>query len=197
MRRTTNQINRTKKEGYSLNRIKTATQSGLHGDVNSSPAVSVKQPGNIKAQTQTWPIRQFLFVIVPLERLWPSALRRCGLIPSWSCGKSRTHTVFLHCSETTEELGMGMMEWMKMECWVLDGLGQITGLDVLSEDCSSFQFKCCGFTNYTDFLGSKFEKENDGNLPPSCCWTNGSPCRRGEAQRSNVQVRKHDSNSVS
>lgn len=59
-----------------------------------------------------------------------------------------------------------------------------------SEDlCSSFQLNCCGFTNYTDFVGSKFEKENRGNLPPSCCWTNSAPCRPGEAQRSNVQVR--------
>ncbi|XP_056893421.1 tetraspanin-1 [Takifugu flavidus] len=49
------------------------------------------------------------------------------------------------------------------------------------------ELKCCGFTNYTDFVGSKFEKENQGNLPPSCCWTNSSPCRPGEAQRSNVQ----------
>lgn len=78
-----------------------------------------------------------------------------------------------------------------IECWFLDALGQTNWLNVPSEDfSSSFQLKCCGFTNYTDFMGSKFEKENQGNLPPSCCWTNSSPCRPGEAQRSNVQVRK-------
>uniref|UniRef100_H3C1Q2 Tetraspanin n=1 Tax=Tetraodon nigroviridis TaxID=99883 RepID=H3C1Q2_TETNG len=49
------------------------------------------------------------------------------------------------------------------------------------------ELRCCGFTNYTDFVGSRFEKENQGNLPLSCCWTNSSPCRSGEAQRSKVQ----------
>ncbi|XP_070765645.1 tetraspanin-1 [Enoplosus armatus] len=49
------------------------------------------------------------------------------------------------------------------------------------------ELKCCGFTNYTDFVGSKFEKENRGSLPPSCCWTNSAPCSPGEAERSAVQ----------
>lgn len=51
------------------------------------------------------------------------------------------------------------------------------------------QLKCCGFTNYTDFVGSTFEKENGGNLPPSCCWTNSAPCTLGVAERSAVKVR--------
>ncbi|XP_023284597.1 tetraspanin-1 isoform X2 [Seriola lalandi dorsalis] len=49
------------------------------------------------------------------------------------------------------------------------------------------ELKCCGFTNYTDFVGSKFEKENAGSLPPSCCWTNSTQCSQDEAERSAVQ----------
>ncbi|XP_035509873.1 tetraspanin-1 [Morone saxatilis] len=49
------------------------------------------------------------------------------------------------------------------------------------------ELKCCGFTNYTDFVGSNFEKENGGSLPPSCCWTNSAPCSSAEAERSAVQ----------
>ncbi|XP_075877418.1 tetraspanin-1 [Nelusetta ayraudi] len=49
------------------------------------------------------------------------------------------------------------------------------------------QLDCCGFTNYTDFLGSQFESASGGSLPASCCWTNSTPCRPDEAQRSNVQ----------
>ncbi|XP_034387348.1 tetraspanin-1 [Cyclopterus lumpus] len=49
------------------------------------------------------------------------------------------------------------------------------------------ELECCGFTNYTDFVGSEFEKENEGRLPPSCCWTNSTPCSPYEAERSAVQ----------
>ncbi|XP_028443501.1 tetraspanin-1 isoform X1 [Perca flavescens] len=49
------------------------------------------------------------------------------------------------------------------------------------------EMKCCGFTNYTDFVGSQFEKENGGSLPPICCWTNSSPCSPQEAKRSAVE----------
>uniref|UniRef100_A0A3Q3WV34 Uncharacterized protein n=1 Tax=Mola mola TaxID=94237 RepID=A0A3Q3WV34_MOLML len=45
--------------------------------------------------------------------------------------------------------------------------------------------KCCGFDNYTDFVGSKFEEDNGGSMPPSCCWTSSSPCSLGEAERKN------------
>ncbi|XP_068176281.1 tetraspanin-1 [Antennarius striatus] len=48
------------------------------------------------------------------------------------------------------------------------------------------ELQCCGFTNYTDFLGSKFEKENGGGLPPSCC-RNSTSCTPEEAERSSVQ----------
>ncbi|XP_074524894.1 tetraspanin-1-like isoform X2 [Halichoeres trimaculatus] len=49
------------------------------------------------------------------------------------------------------------------------------------------ELNCCGFTNYTDFLGSKFEKENGGSLPPSCCATNNSTCSSADAERSAVK----------
>ncbi|XP_031165280.1 tetraspanin-1 [Sander lucioperca] len=49
------------------------------------------------------------------------------------------------------------------------------------------EIKCCGFTNYTDFVGSKFEKENGGSLPPICCWTNSPPCSLQEAKRIAVE----------
>ncbi|XP_034736429.1 tetraspanin-1 [Etheostoma cragini] len=49
------------------------------------------------------------------------------------------------------------------------------------------EIKCCGFTNYTDFVGSKFEMENGGSLPPICCWTNSTPCSLEEAESSAVQ----------
>lgn len=52
------------------------------------------------------------------------------------------------------------------------------------------QLGCCGFTNYTDFVGSKFEKESGGSLPPSCCRTDSAPCSRDEAERSTVQARR-------
>ncbi|KAM8745294.1 tetraspanin-1 [Acanthopagrus schlegelii] len=49
------------------------------------------------------------------------------------------------------------------------------------------ELKCCGFTNYTDFVGSEFEKENRGVLPPSCCRTDSAPCSPAEAERSSVK----------
>ncbi|XP_069578861.1 tetraspanin-1 [Brachyistius frenatus] len=49
------------------------------------------------------------------------------------------------------------------------------------------ELKCCGFSNYTDFVDSEFEKENGGSLPPSCCWTNIAPCSPAEAERSAMQ----------
>ncbi|CAJ1059453.1 tetraspanin-1 isoform X1 [Xyrichtys novacula] len=49
------------------------------------------------------------------------------------------------------------------------------------------ELECCGFTNYTDFLDSKFEKENGGRLPPSCCTSNSTSCSSQEAERSAVK----------
>ncbi|XP_007569413.2 tetraspanin-1 [Poecilia formosa] len=49
------------------------------------------------------------------------------------------------------------------------------------------ELKCCGFSNYTDFLGSELEERNGTGLPPSCCSTNIAPCSPAEAARSPVQ----------
>ncbi|XP_061594995.1 tetraspanin-1 [Cololabis saira] len=49
------------------------------------------------------------------------------------------------------------------------------------------ELSCCGFSNYSDFVGSRFEQQNGGNLPPGCCRTGGFPCSPAEAQRSRVQ----------
>lgn len=150
---------------------------------------------------------------VPLEHSWPSNLL-CWV--SWRCGNSRSQRRFqshswvkiqsFECEDMDENRNLPLVycrmmvdtgqmnerrEWRDDKCRVLDASGQINSLNAPSEHLSSsFQLKCCGFTNYKDFVGSKFEKENQGNLPPSCCWTNSPPCRPGEAQRSNVQVRK-------
>ncbi|XP_072294984.1 tetraspanin-1 [Eucyclogobius newberryi] len=49
------------------------------------------------------------------------------------------------------------------------------------------ELSCCGFTNFTDFEGSKFEKMTQGHFPLSCCSTESASCSREEAQQSNVQ----------
>lgn len=56
------------------------------------------------------------------------------------------------------------------------------------------QLNCCGFTNYTDFVSSEFEKENGGVLPPSCCRTNSTSCSPAEAESSDVEVRLNTGN---
>ncbi|KAF3690474.1 Tetraspanin-1 [Channa argus] len=53
--------------------------------------------------------------------------------------------------------------------------------------CLLLTLRCCGFTNYTDFVGSTFEKENGGVLPSSCCRTNSTTCSRDDAALSGVQ----------
>ncbi|RVE73690.1 hypothetical protein OJAV_G00034210 [Oryzias javanicus] len=50
------------------------------------------------------------------------------------------------------------------------------------------KMNCCGCVNDTDFLGSKFEAQNQGNLPPSCCMTDIGPCSRAEAEHRLVKV---------
>uniref|UniRef100_A0AAV2KPU3 Tetraspanin n=1 Tax=Knipowitschia caucasica TaxID=637954 RepID=A0AAV2KPU3_KNICA len=49
------------------------------------------------------------------------------------------------------------------------------------------ELSCCGFTNFTDFQGSKFEAMTQGHFPPSCCWTQSAPCGAEEAERSNMK----------
>ncbi|XP_077389566.1 tetraspanin-1 [Festucalex cinctus] len=49
------------------------------------------------------------------------------------------------------------------------------------------ELNCCGFTNFTDFVDSKFAKENGDNLPPRCCPTKTFHCSLEEAKKSFVQ----------
>ncbi|XP_061738939.1 tetraspanin-1 [Nerophis ophidion] len=48
------------------------------------------------------------------------------------------------------------------------------------------KLECCGF-NYTDFVGSHFEKANVGNLPPTCCLADILLCSQDEAKGSSVE----------
>ncbi|XP_076015515.1 tetraspanin-1 isoform X2 [Genypterus blacodes] len=43
------------------------------------------------------------------------------------------------------------------------------------------ELNCCGFTNYTDFVGSEYEKQSGGQLPASCCHSNSTTCSQQEA----------------
>lgn len=89
------------------------------------------------------------------------------------------------------------MELQRVGCEQTDGnkvllkdcRGWRDGWNAYSSSCF-FQLKCCGFTNYSDFVGSRFEKENEGLLPPSCCWTHSAPCRPGKAEQGKVEVRR-------
>ncbi|XP_034021523.1 tetraspanin-1-like [Thalassophryne amazonica] len=76
-----------------------------------------------------------------------------------------------------------------LQAWATPALQQQYSSDLAATqiwNATMTELKCCGFTNYTDFVGSRFEK-NRGTLPPSCCWNNTAPCRTVEAQRSNIQ----------
>uniref|UniRef100_A0A3B3WI94 Tetraspanin n=1 Tax=Poecilia mexicana TaxID=48701 RepID=A0A3B3WI94_9TELE len=53
------------------------------------------------------------------------------------------------------------------------------------------ELKCCGFSNYTDFLGSELEEQNGTGLPPSCCSTNIAPCSPGCFDPILTTLRKH------
>lgn len=61
---------------------------------------------------------------------------------------------------------------------------------------SLLQMSCCGFFNYTDFVGSKFEAQNQGNLPPSCCGAGIDLCSCDEAERRLVKASKKHHNHV-
>uniref|UniRef100_A0A3Q3CYK2 Tetraspanin n=1 Tax=Haplochromis burtoni TaxID=8153 RepID=A0A3Q3CYK2_HAPBU len=52
---------------------------------------------------------------------------------------------------------------------------------------SFFQLHCCGFSNYTDFMGSNFQNATGGSLPSICCRTNNNTCTPAQAEYSNVQ----------
>uniref|UniRef100_A0A3Q1FWM9 Tetraspanin n=1 Tax=Acanthochromis polyacanthus TaxID=80966 RepID=A0A3Q1FWM9_9TELE len=77
-----------------------------------------------------------------------------------------------------------------LRAWATPALQKDYGSDpVVTKiwNITMIELQCCGFSNYTDFVGSKFEKENGSSLPPSCCWTNSLPCSLAEAEHSTVQ----------
>ncbi|KAK2835046.1 hypothetical protein Q5P01_015530 [Channa striata] len=74
--------------------------------------------------------------------------------------------------------------------WATPALKKSYGADpVLTKMWNSTmtQLNCCGFNNYTDFVGSEFEKETGGSLPPVCCGTNSTICSKDKAALSGVQ----------
>uniref|UniRef100_A0A3P9JSF4 Tetraspanin n=1 Tax=Oryzias latipes TaxID=8090 RepID=A0A3P9JSF4_ORYLA len=93
--------------------------------------------------------------------------------------------------------------------WQIPALKNIYGTDVMTTNIWDTAMtevgptmSCCGFFNYTDFVGSKFEAQNQGNLPPSCCGAGLDLCSCDEAERRLVKgcyeqiltVLKHNGN---
>ncbi|XP_029356637.1 tetraspanin-1 isoform X1 [Echeneis naucrates] len=77
-----------------------------------------------------------------------------------------------------------------LRAWAKPALQQDYGKDpVVTKiwNTTMTELKCCGFTNYTDFVGSMFEEANGGSLPTSCCKYNSTLCSQEEAERSAVQ----------
>ncbi|XP_023809636.1 tetraspanin-1 [Oryzias latipes] len=75
--------------------------------------------------------------------------------------------------------------------WQIPALKNIYGTDVMTTniwDTAMTTMSCCGFFNYTDFVGSKFEAQNQGNLPPSCCGAGIDLCSCDEAERRLVKA---------
>ncbi|XP_061883918.1 tetraspanin-1 [Entelurus aequoreus] len=73
-----------------------------------------------------------------------------------------------------------------LRAWATPALQKDYGSDpVLSNmlNDTMSELKCCGFTNYTDFVGSHFA----GNLPPTCCLADVFPCSQDEAKESSVE----------
>uniref|UniRef100_A0AAQ5ZTC7 Tetraspanin n=1 Tax=Amphiprion ocellaris TaxID=80972 RepID=A0AAQ5ZTC7_AMPOC len=72
-----------------------------------------------------------------------------------------------------------------LRVWAIPALQRDYGSDpVVTKiwNTTMIELQCCGFSNYSDFVGSQFEKENGSSLPPSCCWTNSLPCSLAEAE---------------
>ncbi|KAM9761962.1 tetraspanin-1 [Menidia menidia] len=77
-----------------------------------------------------------------------------------------------------------------LRAWAVPALQNHYGTDPDVSDlwnATMTQMSCCGFSNYTDFLGSRFEEQSGGSLPASCCHANASLCMAAEAGRRPVQ----------
>uniref|UniRef100_A0A667YTI5 Tetraspanin 1 n=1 Tax=Myripristis murdjan TaxID=586833 RepID=A0A667YTI5_9TELE len=77
-----------------------------------------------------------------------------------------------------------------LKAWATPALKEQYGSDpVVTKiwNTTMTELKCCGFTNYTDFVGSEFAAESGGSLPPICCQLNSFPCSTEEAELSNIK----------
>ncbi|XP_072244736.1 tetraspanin-1 [Leuresthes tenuis] len=77
-----------------------------------------------------------------------------------------------------------------LRVWVTPELQEDYGSDpVVTQiwNTTMTELRCCGFSSYIDLVGSKFEEQNGGSLPPSCCWASVAPCSPAEAERRPVE----------
>ncbi|XP_067086814.1 tetraspanin-1 [Osmerus mordax] len=78
-----------------------------------------------------------------------------------------------------------------LKAWATPALKKQYGTDpVVTKMWNSTmtQWRCCGFTNYTDFTGSRFTELNRGTYPPSCCLLSDiTPCRLEDAEDSAIR----------
>ncbi|XP_038152002.1 tetraspanin-1 [Cyprinodon tularosa] len=73
--------------------------------------------------------------------------------------------------------------------WAIPALQNDYGIDpVVTEiwNATMTELKCCGYSNFTDFMGSEFEEQSGNVLPATCC-INSDPCSPTEAARLPVQ----------
>ncbi|XP_016304281.1 tetraspanin 34a [Sinocyclocheilus anshuiensis] len=52
-------------------------------------------------------------------------------------------------------------------------------------DSTMSELKCCGYNNYSDFMGSPFES-SASLYPVTCCRSSSGPCNENEAKRASV-----------
>ncbi|XP_016117919.1 tetraspanin-1-like [Sinocyclocheilus grahami] len=78
----------------------------------------------------------------------------------------------------------------------LDGIGQKVAESIKNKygedesytsiwDSTMSELKCCGYNNYTDFMGSPFES-TASFYPVTCCRSSSGPCNENEAKRASV-----------
>uniref|UniRef100_A0A3Q2QPH9 Tetraspanin n=1 Tax=Fundulus heteroclitus TaxID=8078 RepID=A0A3Q2QPH9_FUNHE len=77
-----------------------------------------------------------------------------------------------------------------VRAWAIPALQNGYGTDPMVTgiwNTTMTEFQCCGFSNYTDFMGPELEEQNRTGLPSSCCSINMDPCSSIEAARLPVQ----------
>ncbi|XP_035987868.1 tetraspanin-1 [Fundulus heteroclitus] len=77
-----------------------------------------------------------------------------------------------------------------VRAWAIPALQNGYGTDPMVTgiwNTTMTEFQCCGFSNYTDFMGPELKEQNRTGLPSSCCSINMDPCSSIEAARLPVQ----------